>query len=116
MADYLSELFSLKGKVAAITGAGGLLCGEMALAFGKVGVKVAVLDINFENAQEVAERVISEGGDAFAFQEIRMKSANGKCGAISGQKQVRTLIVWRQWGHQVKLYRPLRQFRWYHPG
>ena len=68
MPAYLAELFGLKDKVVAITGVGGMLCGEMALAFGKAGVKVAALDINFESAKKVAERIVSKGGDAFAFQ------------------------------------------------
>ena len=42
----MEQLFDLKGKVVAITGAGGVLCGTMAKALGKAGAKVAVLDLN----------------------------------------------------------------------
>ncbi len=43
--------FDLTGKVVAITGGGGELCGAMAEALGAMGVKVAVLDINLEKAE-----------------------------------------------------------------
>jgi NAD(P)-dependent dehydrogenase (short-subunit alcohol dehydrogenase family) len=59
--------FDLTGKIAAITGAGGALCGNMAQALAKVGVKVALLDINREKAQERVEVIRSEGGEADAF-------------------------------------------------
>ncbi len=49
MTDYLTELFGLEGKVAALMGAGGYLISEMAAAFAKAGVKVAQLDIHLEN-------------------------------------------------------------------
>jgi NAD(P)-dependent dehydrogenase (short-subunit alcohol dehydrogenase family) len=44
MVNYLENLFNLKGKVAAITGGGGFLCGEMARGFAKADMKVAVMD------------------------------------------------------------------------
>jgi len=83
MPDYLTELFGLEGKIAAITGAGGLLCGEMARALAKAGVKVAVLDKNMENAGKVAEQILSVDGDAFAFQiDVVNKSEHEK--ALAG--------------------------------
>lgn len=50
--EYLSSLFNLKGKVAVLTGGGGVLAGEMAKAFLNAGVKVVLLDINEENLKE----------------------------------------------------------------
>lgn len=66
METYLEELFNLKGKAAALTGAGGYLVGEMAQALAKAGVSVAILDKNVEAAQTVAERVKNDGGRAIA--------------------------------------------------
>ena len=37
---------NLKGRVAVVTGGGGVLCGDFAKALAKQGVKVAVLDLN----------------------------------------------------------------------
>jgi NAD(P)-dependent dehydrogenase (short-subunit alcohol dehydrogenase family) len=60
--------FDLTGRVAAITGGGGELCGAMTEALGAVGVKVAVLDIKVEKAEARSLRVIQSGGEAKAFQ------------------------------------------------
>lgn len=41
----------LSKKVIAITGAGGIICGEFARALAACGAKVALLDINYEAAK-----------------------------------------------------------------
>jgi len=66
--NYLVELFSLEDKVAVVTGGGGVLCGVMSRALGRVGVKVAVLDLIPEAAQKVADDVVAAGGEAMAVQ------------------------------------------------
>ena len=35
------------GKVVVVTGAGGVLCGDMARAYAQAGAKVAALDLNW---------------------------------------------------------------------
>jgi len=65
---YLNKLFGLEGKVAVVTGGGGVLCGAMSLALGRVGVKVAVLDLFVEAAQRVVNQIVAEGGEAIAVQ------------------------------------------------
>jgi NAD(P)-dependent dehydrogenase (short-subunit alcohol dehydrogenase family) len=59
---------NLKNRVAVITGGGGVLCGAMARELGRQGVKVAILDILKENAQNVADEIISEGGTAIGIK------------------------------------------------
>jgi len=77
--DYLTKLFNLHGKVAAIVGAGGYLCSEMARAFAKAGVKVAVLDKNEDNIRKVADEICSNKGDAFAcVLDVTKKSEHEK--------------------------------------
>lgn len=61
MTSYLEGLFHLQGKVAAITGAGGHLCGEMARGLACVGCSVAILDLRIEKAQLVEEELRNEG-------------------------------------------------------
>lgn len=65
--DYLTELFQLKGKVAAVIGAGGHLCSEMARALARAEVRVAVIDKNAENVKKVADSIKSLCGEASAF-------------------------------------------------
>ncbi|MBR2024903.1 MAG: SDR family oxidoreductase [Clostridia bacterium] len=50
-----------KDKVVVITGAGGLICGEMARAFAQSGAKVAALDLNEESVKKLANELKNEG-------------------------------------------------------
>ena len=45
----------LSGKVAVVTGAGGVLCGAFSKTLARAGAKVALLDLNVE-AAEAADR------------------------------------------------------------
>ena len=47
----------LEGKVAVVTGGGGILCSVMAKALAKAGAKVAILDLKLDAAQKVADAV-----------------------------------------------------------
>lgn len=62
----MTEHKSLKGKVAVITGGGGVLCSGFAKTLAQQGVKVAVLDLNESAAQKVADEIVAEGGIAIA--------------------------------------------------
>jgi len=64
MADYLTELFGLQGKVAALTGAGGYLVSQMSVGLAKAGIKVALLDKNLDAAKGVRDEICAEGGQA----------------------------------------------------
>ncbi|MBO5020411.1 MAG: SDR family oxidoreductase [Clostridia bacterium] len=50
-----------KGKVVVVTGAGGLICGEMARAFAQSGASVAALDLNEEAVKKLADELTAEG-------------------------------------------------------
>ena len=58
----------LTGKVAVVTGAGGVLCSNFAKILARAGAKVALLDINEEAAQAFADEITAEGGVAKAFK------------------------------------------------
>ena len=58
----------LSGKVAVVTGAGGVLCSNFSKVLANAGAKVALLDINFEAADTVAKEIVSEGGIARAYK------------------------------------------------
>lgn len=57
---------NLKGRVAVITGGGGVLCSGFAKDLAKLGVKVAVLDLREDAAQKVVDEIKAEGGTALA--------------------------------------------------
>ena len=58
----------LKKRVAVITGGGGVLCSSFALALAKHGIKVAVLDIDKEKAQDTVKKAKNMGGEAIAIE------------------------------------------------
>ena len=59
---------NLEGKVVVITGAGGTICGGIAKALAPSKAKIAILDLNIEAAQKVADEVNSIGGIAKAYK------------------------------------------------
>lgn len=58
----------LDNKVAVVTGAGGVLCGIFAKTLAKAGARVAVLDLNEEAAEKVAEDIRKDGGTARSYR------------------------------------------------
>jgi NAD(P)-dependent dehydrogenase (short-subunit alcohol dehydrogenase family) len=58
----------LSGKVAVVTGAGGVLCGMFAKTLAQAGAKVAVLDLNEQAAKEIADSIEKEGFIAKAYK------------------------------------------------
>lgn len=57
----------LTGKVAVVTGAGGVLCSEFSRVLARAGAKVALLNRTYEKAKDVADEIVSEGGIAKAY-------------------------------------------------
>lgn len=58
------ERGDLDGKIAVVTGGGGVLCGCMAVALAQAGAKVAILDLHKEAADAVARPINDAGGIA----------------------------------------------------
>ena len=57
---------NLKGRVAVITGGGGVLCSGFAKDLASFGVKVAVLDLREDAAQKGVDEINADGGTALA--------------------------------------------------
>lgn len=66
--SYLINLFNIAGKVAVVTGGGGVLCSAISKSLAKCGAKVAVLDLFIEAAQKVVNDIKADGGEAIAVQ------------------------------------------------
>lgn len=60
--------FDVSGKVAVVTGAGGIICGVMARELAAAGMKVALLDLFVDKAQEIADQINAGGGEAIAVK------------------------------------------------
>lgn len=63
--DYSLDIV---GKVAVVTGAGGVLCSMFSKTLAEQGAKVAVLDLNEEAAQKTADDITKAGGCAKAYK------------------------------------------------
>lgn len=58
----------LTGKVAVVTGAGGVLCSAFSKTLARAGAKVALLDLNYDAANQFADEITAEGGIAKAYK------------------------------------------------
>jgi NAD(P)-dependent dehydrogenase (short-subunit alcohol dehydrogenase family) len=65
---YILSMFNLEGKVAVVTGGGGVLCSAISRALALAGARVAVLDHKKDQAVMVAQQITAEGGCAMAIE------------------------------------------------
>lgn len=82
-------MFSIQGKVAVITGAGGVLGGSIAKSFIQAGAKVAAIDIRQENLDVRVQELRELGGEAIGVV--------GNALDIESLRSVAGQIV-QQWG------------------
>jgi len=68
MAKKANELFSVDGKVVAVTGAAGVLFGAVARALAENGAKVALLDILGEKVEALTGEITQCGGEAIGLE------------------------------------------------
>ena len=64
---FLESLFDLSGEVALVTGATGVLGGEMARGLARAGARVGILGRREERAEEVVAEIENAGGEALAL-------------------------------------------------
>ena len=58
----------LSGKIAVVTGAGGVLCSRFAVALAQSGAKVALLNRTLAKAEKIEEEIKALGGEAISVQ------------------------------------------------
>ncbi len=83
-------MFNLSGKVAIVTGGGGVLGGSIALSLVEAGVKVAILDIREENVNNRIEELKQKGGEAIGYVSSVLD--------MDELKQTREELL-KEWGH-----------------
>lgn len=64
----LEKMFSLQGKTVVLTGGGGILLGEMAIAVAQCGANAVILDISKDSADKVAETIKDKNTKAISIQ------------------------------------------------
>ena len=64
--SFVENMYSLKGKVAAVIGGGGVLAGAMANGLAQAGADIAILDLNPDNAQAMADAMTKFGVKSIA--------------------------------------------------
>ncbi|MDO4626054.1 MAG: SDR family oxidoreductase [Pasteurellaceae bacterium] len=64
----IASKHNFKDKVIVVTGAGGVLCAFLAKELAKTQAKIALLDINIDTAQAVADEINALGGVAKAYK------------------------------------------------
>lgn len=85
----LEKFFGLEGKVAVVTGGGGILCSAMGQALAQAGAKVAILDLLEETAGRTAANIQSLGGEALAVP----------CDVLSRESvEAAAEMILRKWG------------------
>ena len=62
------------GKVVVVTGAGGVLCSDMARAYAQAGAKVAALDLNEEAVKKLAAELTAEGFTCVGYKANVLES------------------------------------------
>ena len=81
MASYINNLFGLEGRVAAITGGGGHLCGAMARGLARAGCSIAVMDIRRAKAEDVAREIVDQfNGKAVGIEVDATDKASFRAG------------------------------------
>lgn len=63
----MNEMFSIAGKVAVISGAGGVLGGSIAKSFVQAGAKVVAIDIRHEQLDARVQELTALGGEAIGI-------------------------------------------------
>ncbi len=85
----------LAGKVAVVTGGGGVLCSAFAKALAECGASVAVLDLNLAAAEKVANEIVADGGKAIAVAAncLEKESLDAACATVEEKLGVCDILI-----------------------
>jgi NAD(P)-dependent dehydrogenase (short-subunit alcohol dehydrogenase family) len=85
--QILEKLFSLEGKIVVLTGAGGILTGEIAITAAQCGAKTIILDISKEAAEKTVEIIKKHNCEAIFLtcDVLDKKSLEDCCEKIIGK-------------------------------
>ena len=92
---YIDHLFKLEGKVALITGGGGVLAGAIGSGLAQSGAKIILADINLEKAVANAEKIMGKNCSAYGIymDALSPDSIHDACNQILGEhKRIDILI------------------------
>ena len=105
----------LSGKVAVVTGAGGVLCSMFSRALAASDAKVALLDINAESVQKVAAEIRAEGYEAkgYACDVLNRESLEAVHKAVLSDFGPCDILLNGAGGNNARANTDLEQF---HPG
>ncbi|MFH1378470.1 MAG: SDR family oxidoreductase [Planctomycetota bacterium] len=94
MSKY-AKMMDLTGKVAVVTGAGGILCSKMAEALADQGASVALLDLRPDAAETVAAAIRARGGKALAVacNVLELESINAAVKTVQDAFGVCDILV-----------------------
>lgn len=90
-----TSIYSLNGRVAVLTGGGGILAGFMGEFLAEHGARVVVADLNVKAAEAVAARIKEKGGIAAAIQVnvLDKSSIENAVESILGQFETIDILV-----------------------
>ena len=99
------------GKVVVVTGAGGVLCGDMARAYAQAGAKVAALDLNEAAVLKLAEEVTLIGMRQIFYARLpEVKGTAGTAAFILDEvTRISDAYTWTM-DHTVEVDDPLELF------
>ena len=89
--------FDLTGKLAVVTGGGGVLCSGFSKTLASAGAKVAVCDLRLDAAEKVAAEIRDNGGEAIAVEmnvldKASIEAARDKIYAAFGVSAIDILL------------------------
>jgi len=89
----LSHLFDLTGQTAVVTGGAGILCADICRALAQTGARVAILDLNQQAAETLADELRSSGAQALGLacnvlDRASIEEAAGKITAQFGRVDI----------------------------